>query len=371
MYEKNHRRLRRAAPAVLAIGALLVSAETSPPGDPAPAAMATAVAALRTLSATLSADGVVESAAHAAVIRGRGAAVPAGKTSSGTAASTSVGAQAEQPAPTLTAIAGLGATVKTGTIVYSADAEPVVAIVGGTPSWRTLKPGVADGPDVRTLETALARLGFAGDLTVDDHFTAATADAVEDWEESLHRGDPDGAVDPAEILLVDAESQVVEHSLAAGAALPDGTQVLTLASTERVLTAGVDAEDVAGWKPGASVTVRWPDGTDLAARVRSVGRDVDAAAGTVDVTVVPKSGTIRQHTGAVADLSLVTRSSADAVTIPVAAVHDGSGGPAVTLVTNGSGAERPVALGLVAQGRAEIASGLRVGDVVGLPGRRR
>ena len=369
MREKNHRRLRMASPAVLAIGALLVSAETSPPGAPASAAMATAVAAVRTLSATLSADGVVESAAHAAVIHGRGAAVPA---SSGTAASTpaqSTAAPAEQP--TLTAIADLGATIKTGTIVYAADAEPVVAIVARTPSWRTLTVGVADGPDVRTLEAALARLGFADDITVDDHFSSATADAVEDWEESLHRENPDGAVDPAEILLVDAESQVVEHALEIGDALSEGTQVLTLASTERVITAGVDADDIAGWKSGTSLTVRWPDGTELAARIRSVGRDVDPATGTVDVTVVPKSGTIKQHTGAVADLSLVTRTSKDAVTIPVAAVHDGSGGPAVTLVTNGSGAERPITLGLVTQGRAEIASGLSAGDVVALPGRRR
>ena len=260
-----------------------------------------------------------------------------------------------------------GATVSTGTELYAVDGEPVVAIVAGTPSWRTLKTGVSDGSDVRMLEKALVKLGFADGIEVDEHFTSGTADAVERWEKSLGREDPDGEVDPGETVLVGANSQVVDRSLELGDPVPNGAQVLTLATTERVITARVDADDIAAWGKNATVAVHWDQGNAIAGRVTSAGWDIED--GTAAVTVVPKSGTITRHNGTAAEVELVTQHHDDVLTVPVAALRDGPAGrPSVTVITDGAAVARSVTLGLVAQGRAEVTSGLRVGERVLLPG---
>ena len=280
-----------------------------------------------------------------------------------------------EPAKTLTATAHLGRTVTTGTEVYAANGEPVVAIVGDTPSWRTLTVGVEDGSDVRTLERALTKLGFGEDLTVDDHFTSATADAVRSWEKALERADPDGEVEPGEILLIGSDSQVVDQALAVGDPVPDGAQILTLAAEARVITVTVDADELDAWAENATVTVRWADGERFPGRVSAVGHDVvpgaEGADGTAEVTVVPRSGSLKRRTGTPADVDLVTRSRTDVVTVPVAALRDGPDGrPSVTVIKGGVRTVRPVEVGLVAQGRAEVTSGLDVGEEVLLPGGR-
>jgi peptidoglycan hydrolase-like protein with peptidoglycan-binding domain len=270
-------------------------------------------------------------------------------------------------------MADLGAEVTTGTELYTVDGEPVVTVVADTPSWRTLKQGVADGEDVRTLERALTTLGYGKHLTVDKHFTTATANAVKKWEKALHRQDPDGAVEATDLVIVAQDSQVVDQALTVGDSVPDGSQVLTLASREHVITASVAANDITAWGKDATVTVRWANGETFTGRVSAVSQDIintadDVTDATADVTIVPTKGTIQQHTGTSADVELVTERIADAVTVPVSALHDGPGGtPAVTVVKAGVAIERSVTLGLVTQGWAQV-SGLEAGESVRLPG---
>src|SRR4029453_2783468 len=64
--------------------------------------------------------------------------------------------------------------------------QPVQLFYGAKPAWRDLATGVDDGPDVRQLERNLAALGYDPDhqMTVDDHFSWATAAAVKRWQKA-------------------------------------------------------------------------------------------------------------------------------------------------------------------------------------------
>ena len=70
----------------------------------------------------------------------------------------------------------VGATVTEGKPLLEVAGRPVLALAGGLPMYRTLRPGLR-GPDVRQLERVLDRLGYDPG-TVDDRYTAATSRAV-------------------------------------------------------------------------------------------------------------------------------------------------------------------------------------------------
>jgi hypothetical protein len=90
-------------------------------------------------------------------------------------------------AGTITWLPEQGDVIGRGRRLFEVDGEPVLLMYGDVPAYRELSEGVSDGPDVKQLEANLAALGFSGDgaMTVDDEFTAATAEAVADWQDSL------------------------------------------------------------------------------------------------------------------------------------------------------------------------------------------
>jgi peptidoglycan hydrolase-like protein with peptidoglycan-binding domain len=79
-----------------------------------------------------------------------------------------------------------GAVIRRGGRLMAVDNQPVELFYGSLPLWRDLAVGVDDGPDVRQLERNLVALGYDPDraITVDEHFSAATAAAVERWQEA-------------------------------------------------------------------------------------------------------------------------------------------------------------------------------------------
>lgn len=74
-----------------------------------------------------------------------------------------------------------GATVGEGDSVMSVSGRPVFVLGGAQPSHRDIGPG-SRGPDVRQLESALARLGFSPG-PVDGGYDGSTAAAVAAWYE--------------------------------------------------------------------------------------------------------------------------------------------------------------------------------------------
>jgi hypothetical protein len=79
-----------------------------------------------------------------------------------------------------------GQVIRRGGTLLAVDNQPVQLFYGSLPPWRDLAKGVDDGPDVKQLERNLVALGYDPDhqLTVDNHYTAATAAAVKRWQKA-------------------------------------------------------------------------------------------------------------------------------------------------------------------------------------------
>lgn len=301
---------------------------------------------------------------------GQGQGVAPAATGSPTATVSSQAAgpvTATLPAATLTGAIPLGASVTAGTVLYAANGEPVVALLGEAVFWRDLQVGVADGNDVLVLETNLRAMGYGAALTVDTTYTSATASAVERWEDNLGRSDPDGTVALGDVVVVGSATQVSAQLVQPGDTLRAGAGVLTLSSTEQIVAGHVSARDVTAWAPGTAVTLRWSDGATAAATIASTGRDV--VDGTVAFAASSAGAAPGRVSGTAVTVSLTTQGPVDALAVPVSAIRSGQGGRATVMLLDGT-TEREVAVttGIVAGGWVEVSGSLAAGQQVVLPG---
>jgi multidrug efflux system membrane fusion protein len=276
----------------------------------------------------------------------------------------------EVPSATLTSLLDVGTTADRGTVLYTADDQPVVALIGELPAWRTLEQGVDDGADVRQLEENLVGLGYGAGLEVDESFTADTAAAVEAWETDLGRATPDGVVTIGDAVFLTTPGDVLGHDASVGDTLEAGSPVMTIGSEQRIVVADVDATSAGGWTPGSIVELEWADTTTTQGTVIGTGREVTD--GQVELTVAVGSGDSgagERRSGAEATVTLVDARRDGVIAVPVAAIADDGGSPAVRVVQS-DGPDRvvPVQTGLVADGWIEITAGLDGGEKVRLPG---
>ncbi len=178
-----------------------------------------------------------------------------------------------QLAGTITAIAADGSTANSGDVLYRVNTEPVIALNGSFPAFRTLSNGVEAGRDVRQLEQNLVALGYDpdGTITVDRSFTEATEAAVLLLQADLG-AEEDGIVDLGEIVFM-VTPQRVSHveaqsvngqstvQMGIGSAAVPGATVLAIASPSDVPTDGPDVlaleENLValGFDPGEAITV--------------------------------------------------------------------------------------------------------------------
>lgn len=269
--------------------------------------------------------------------------------------------------PVVTALTAIGSEVTRGSTLFAVDDEPVVAMTGSVPLWRDLTYGVADGEDVRQLEENLVALGFGDGMAVDGTYTDDTATAVVEWETALGRAAPDVTVAVGDIVFLTADAVVLDHAAAVGDEPDPGAAILVVGSIEQRAVASVDADDAAAWQPDAPVELSWADGTTSTGTVASVGRDVTDGQITLEMAVSDDDA--RRPSGSALTVTAVAEQRTGVVAVPVAALVDGGTGPAVRIVADSASPEtRAVAVGLVADGWAEIVSGLRVGERVAAPG---
>lgn len=134
-------------------------------------------------------------------------------------------------AGTITAVLEPGTPVVQGDVLYEIDGEPVVALYGTAPAYRQLADLSTNqtGTDVHQLESALDALGFvsAGEMTVDDEFTGATASVVEQWQEAIGANE-DGRVDLGEIVFIPGPTQVATAPMSVGDTVGNAQPVMTL-----------------------------------------------------------------------------------------------------------------------------------------------
>jgi multidrug efflux system membrane fusion protein len=172
----------------------------------------------------------------------------------------------------VTALAAEASIVKPGRALYAVNRERTVLLTGKVPAYRALSTSSSDGPDVRQLEKGLHALGY-DDFAVDDDFTAATADAVEEWEEDLGREDPDGTVELGDVVFAPGPVRVANHPVAVGGQVQSASAVLKVSATRKVANVDLDIDKTDLLVPKDKVTVNLPGGKDTPGTVASIGTD--------------------------------------------------------------------------------------------------
>ncbi|WP_246606112.1 peptidoglycan-binding protein [Paractinoplanes toevensis] len=244
-----------------------------------------------------------------------------------------------------------GAVVERGDTVYRVDQVRVPLLYGSIPAYRTLSAG-SEGDDVEQLERNLAALGYTG-FTVDDDYTAATADAVRRWQKDLGRGRT-GVVRAGDAVVAAGARRV-----AAVTGLP-GTAaagiLLRWTGTTRVVDVDLDLDYADLVKPGAAATVELPDGSTVPARVTRIGAP---AAKTLPVELSVPEG---KNLGKVS-VTITTETRRDVLAVPVNALVARPGGGYAVVAGTGT---LPVTTGMFADGYVEV-SGVSEGLTVGVP----
>ena len=162
-----------------------------------------------------------------------------------------------------TALPATGTVVNRGQRLYEVDGTQVTLFYGARPAWRSLSEWVLPGPDVAQLDRNLIALGFGKNLTVSDYYTAATAYAVQLWQQAA--GLPvTGTVPLGQVAFAPEALRVTGVAPGLGSPPQPGAPVLTATSTAPVVTAQLPVTQEYLVRRGQQVTVTLPDGVTTA-----------------------------------------------------------------------------------------------------------
>jgi peptidoglycan hydrolase-like protein with peptidoglycan-binding domain len=180
---------------------------------------------------------------------------------------------------TLTSLPEEGRLLRRGAVLYRVDERPIVLFFGSQPAWRPLAPGVGDGVDVRQLERDLRALGYddGRELEIDTRFDAATAAAVERWQEQLGLA-ATGRVELGDVVFLPGPRRVGTVDASLGDPVRPGAPIMATSSTERLVTAEIDAGDRQDLAVGDKVTLDFRNGTTMAGTISEVGKVASAPA---------------------------------------------------------------------------------------------
>jgi hypothetical protein len=273
-----------------------------------------------------------------------------------------------------------GSVVDRGQAVAEVDDRVVPLLFGDRPLWRELGSGVEDGPDVELVEANLVALGVvtADELTVDQEWTSATTDALEDWQEALGLEET-GRLAPGAVAVQPGAVRVTAHVAELGGQA--GGPILEVAGTTRQVTVDLDATRQGMVAVGQTVDVELPDGTVVPGTVAAVGTVAETPEGsendptadttpTIEVTVSlddpAAAGALDQ---APVTVSVVTSAAQGVTAVPADALLAlAEGGYAVERPVAGGGTELvPVEIGAFADGWVQVTGDLAEGDDVVVP----
>lgn len=261
---------------------------------------------------------------------------------------------------TVTSVPRPGTVLGRGAELFRVDDRPVLLLLGRLPAWRAFAPGMSEGPDVRQLELNLAALGFF-DAEPDETFTAGTAEAIRDWQESgdLERS---GVLPLGTVVFQPERVRVASVTASPGAAA--GPSVLAVTSAHRVATVDLDADLVALVAAGRRVEVTLPGGGRATGRVRSVGtpreKDQSDGGGALVVPVTIALGdppAARDLVDVAVSAIFVRRLARNVLQVPIMALIAGPGGTTSVEVREGGRSRRvEVRLGAFGAGVVEVAA---------------
>ncbi|GAA3252658.1 peptidoglycan-binding protein [Nonomuraea helvata] len=268
---------------------------------------------------------------------------------------------------TITWLPDEGATITRGHGVYSVDADRRPLLYGTMPLYRTLQDGV-EGKDVELLERNLKALGYTG-FDVDDTFTWATREAVEDWQDDLGL-DVTGEVRPGDVVIADGPIRVGELKKTLGDTASG--PVLTATGTAREVLVNLDVADEHLVRKGMKATVELPDGTEVNGRITSVGKVATETGTGNDTTTtvevkISVSGLKKSYDSAPVDVTIVSDQRKGVLAVPVGALLAlAEGGYGVQVVEGSATHYVAVETGMFADGQVEV-TGVQEGMTVAVP----
>jgi hypothetical protein len=199
--------------------------------------------------------------------------VPGQSAGGGGSSGSSAGGGGQTQDGILTRLPAVGAVVRRGQALYEVDGYPVPLWYGTRPAWRAFQLGMIDGADVRQLEANLVTLGYDPDraITVDRHYSWATAAAVKRWQKATGRAQT-GAIPLGQVVFLPGPMRMATVTATVGAPLPAGTAILTVTSTRPQVTVALETAMQQLVRRGDRVQVILPDGRTTRGTVRTVGR---------------------------------------------------------------------------------------------------
>jgi peptidoglycan hydrolase-like protein with peptidoglycan-binding domain len=165
-----------------------------------------------------------------------------------------------------------GQVIKQDQPVYSVSNEPVPLLYGSIPAYREFDAGMSDGADVSQLTRDLIALGYGAGLTQSDHYSSATAAAVEHWQSALGL-QATGEIPLGGVVFEPSPIRVTSVTPSAGAPVGGGSgTVLTATSTTPIVVVDLDVSQEYLVKPGDAVSVVLPDGiSTVGGHIETVG----------------------------------------------------------------------------------------------------
>jgi peptidoglycan hydrolase-like protein with peptidoglycan-binding domain len=284
-----------------------------------------------------------------------------------------------------------GAVIKPDQPLLTLDGKPVVLMNGSKPMYRAMSSGVTDGADVRQLERDLVTLGYDPNraITIDDHFSSATAAAVNRWKKA-HGLTQNGQVELGRIVFLPGSRRVTALDVHIGQTLPPGAglQLMSTTGTRQMATVDLDASRQTEARVGERVDLTLPNEKVVRGVITKVGRVAQSSGSgngsggnstggagpaqdaTVPVTIeLRRAGKLPPLDQAPVTVAFAQSVRRNVLTVPVSSLLATAGGHyAVDVVTAGGGTRRvAVTPGNFAGGYVEIAgsgiaAGMRVVD---------
>jgi peptidoglycan hydrolase-like protein with peptidoglycan-binding domain len=163
-----------------------------------------------------------------------------------------------------------GQVIRQDQPVYSVGNEPVPLLYGSLPAYRQFDVGMSDGADVGQLTRDLIALGYGAGLTQSNHYSSATAAAVERWQQALGL-QATGEIPLGEAVFEPGPIRVTSVTPTVGASAEGGI-VLTATGTTPIVIVDLDVSEEYLVKPGDAVTVVLPNGTStVGGHIETVG----------------------------------------------------------------------------------------------------
>lgn len=237
----------------------------------------------------------------------------------------------EEATQLITSVIALGAPTPAGTVLYSAEGQPVIALSGTTPAWRALKKGIADGVDVYQLEANLVALGYDpdGDVTVDNHFDSATTTAVKAWQTGYGMDDT-GQISLGTVAFLASSATVSQVNVAIGDDVADGASIALLAGTAQQIVIDVPDGLETFLTPGVVVQLAG-EAEGTVSLLRSIERE---GAVVVQAIITPTAPLAGATSGTIVKVRVPTQRMDDVLIVPrEALVSRLDGSYAVQVVT--------------------------------------